>query len=198
MTSGATWPHAWLASSNDADNCASHGAGPHPFSVWRSPTFGLSVRAVNPVAFELGRSEGDRLAVSPRGRLHPEASDYWDGNWVDADVTIRAGAFRGAFEAQFRTNEFERFRDGLRTLHEELIGRATFDPIEPWLRIDIVGDGRGHLHADCQACDSPGIGNRLHFALDFDQTDLPPLPRELDVVCRAFPVVGARPHDTSR
>ena len=29
----------------------------------------------------------------------PEASDYWDGNWVYATIQIRAGAFRGEYEA---------------------------------------------------------------------------------------------------
>lgn len=38
--------------------------------------------------------------------------------------------------------------------------------------------------------DQPGIGNRLTFGLDFDQTELPEILRGLDAICAAFPVVG--------
>jgi hypothetical protein len=40
------------------------------------------------------------------------------------------------------------------------------------------------------AVDEPGIGNRLTFGLDFDQTELPEILRGLDAICVAFPVVG--------
>jgi hypothetical protein len=36
----------------------------------------------------------------------------------------------------------------------------------------------------------PGIGNRLTFGLDFDQTELPEILRGLDAICAAFPVIG--------
>jgi hypothetical protein len=130
------------------------------------------------------------VLVSPTRREHPEASDYWDGNWLYATVKIVAGAFRGSFEAQLRADEFLRFRDLLRPLHERLSGRAVFDPMEPWLRIEVEGDGKGHFHATCRATDRPGMGNSLSFAVDFDQTELADVLRSLDAICDAFPVVG--------
>jgi len=38
--------------------------------------------------------------------------------------------------------------------------------------------------------DSPGLGNRLTFAIDIDQTDLPPILRQLENVCSTYPVIG--------
>jgi hypothetical protein len=145
---------------------------------------------VDAPSFRIGRSNA-RVIVSPSRREFPDVADYWDGNWVYATVTIEAGGFRGEFEAQLCTEEFVRFRDQLRPLHDNLVGHAKFDTMEEWLSIDIAGDGEGHFHADCVAVDTPGTGNRLTFGLDFDQTDLPEILRGLDAITEAFPVLGA-------
>jgi len=63
--------------------------------------------------------------------------------------------------------------------------------MEGWLRIDVQGDGRGHFDAACEAIDQPGIGNRLAFKIDFDQTELPSIVQRLEAICEAVPVVGA-------
>ena len=142
-------------------------------------------------SFRIGLSDDAHVVVSPTRRERPEATDYWDGNWVHATVTIAAGAFRGSFEAQLRADEFARFRDELRSLYRTLAGRAVFAPMEPWLKIEIEGDGKGHFRASCEAHDRPGTGNKLTFSVDFDQTDLPAILAGLDAVCEAFPVRGS-------
>jgi hypothetical protein len=140
--------------------------------------------------FRIGGSNWEHVIIRPTRRERPEASDYWDGNWVCANVKVEARAFRGEFEAQLRTQDFVRFRDALHVLYETLKGGAKFETIEGWLTIDIQSDGKGHFHAACLAVDQPGIGNRLTFGLDFDQTELPEILRGLDAICTAFPVVG--------
>jgi hypothetical protein len=130
------------------------------------------------------------MVVRPSRRERPEATDYWDGNWVYATVKIAARAFRGEFEAQLRADEFASFRNQILPLHEKLVGRATFETTEGWLRVEIEGDGKGHFRADCVAVDQPGMGNRLSFKIDFDQTELPDILCGLDAVCEAFPVIG--------
>jgi hypothetical protein len=145
----------------------------------------------DPVGFRVGRSNRAHLIVSVSRRENPEATDYWDGNWLIAAVTVTAGGFRGCFDAQLRSDEFVRFRDQLRPLYEKLVGRAVFDPTEPWLRIEIEGDGKGHFHATCRATDQVGLGNTLSFTVDFDQTELPEILNGLEAVCSAFPVFGA-------
>jgi hypothetical protein len=138
------------------------------------------------------RSRGQRARHGrDRGRACPEATDYSDANWLNATVDVAAGAFRGAYDAALRAEEFARFRNQLRPLYDTLAGRATFDTMECCLGIQVEGDGKGHFHAKCFAVDVPATGNRLTFTLDFDQTELPAIVRELDAVCAAFPVVCA-------
>jgi len=141
-------------------------------------------------ALRIGRSNA-HVTVAPSRRECPNATDYSDANWIIATITIAAGAFRGDYEAQLRAEEFVRFRDELRPLHEKLAGRAKFDTMEEWLSIEVEGDGKGHFHADCVAVDLPGTGNRLAFGIDFDQTDLPEILGGLDAMIEAFPVIGA-------
>jgi hypothetical protein len=144
-----------------------------------------------PLAFRIGVSNRAHVIVSAGRRGCPEATDFWDGNWIEGDVRIAAGAFSGTIPASFRADELLRFRDQLRPLYENLTGRAVFDPMEPYLRIEVEGDGKGHFHASCKADDQPGIGNKLTFGIDFDPTELPGIVKELDAICEAFPVVGS-------
>ncbi len=141
-------------------------------------------------AIVIGADGAEQLSMHVTRREFPEASDYWDGNWVYTTIRIRAGAFRGEYEALLRTDELASFRDQLRTLHATLKGSATFETMEHWLRVDIQGDGRGHFQGKCEARDQPGIGNTLRFELTFDQTELPRVITALDEVVRAFPVKG--------
>jgi len=140
----------------------------------------------------IGSLGSEYLLVQPTRLEFPDTDDYWDGNWVYADVAVVVGAFRGSYEAVLRTDEFARFRDDLQVLHNSLKGGATFETMERWLAIHIEGDGRGHFTAKCEARDQPGMGNQLTFELAFDQTELPAVLRDLDELKRAFPVEGTR------
>jgi len=138
----------------------------------------------------IGSPGGEHLVVEPTSRNYPECTDYWDGNWIRCAVDVRAGGFRGAVKADMRAEEFVAFRDALRRLYDELAGEATFETMEHWLRIAIVGDGRGHFEAKCELRDDPGMGNRLTFTLAFDQTYLPSMLRQLDAIVETCPVIG--------
>jgi hypothetical protein len=143
------------------------------------------------LAFRLGSSEREHIIVRPSRREHPDPAHSDDRSWICASIEVAAGAFRGTFEATLRAEEFVRFRDELRPLYERLTGQATFDTMEGWLRIHVQGDGKGHFHAACEAIDEPGLGNRLSFKIDFDQTELPAIVSGLDAICEAAPVAGA-------
>jgi len=136
-------------------------------------------------------SGGKHLRIEPTRREFPAATDYWDQNWLYANVRVQAGAFTGRYEALLRSDEFRDFRDQLAPLYENLIGDAKFESLEEWVRIHVTGDGRGHFLARCTSRDQPGMGNTLTFEIEFDQTAVPQILRDLDELLRAFPVNGA-------
>ena len=139
----------------------------------------------------IGNESTNWVAVRVLARSHPGLQDYWDGNWVRSEVTLRAGAFSGRYVADLRTDEFARFRDELNVVFQPLIGRATFSSLEGWLGIELVGDGKGHFSGSCQAMDTPGTGNCLSFSLAIDQTEIPSILNNLDSILSQFPVIGS-------
>jgi hypothetical protein len=61
----------------------------------------------------IGHPDGDHIVLRVLGRKHPSATDYYDGNWLDAEVTIVFKPWRGTFNADLRTVEFAHFRQEL-------------------------------------------------------------------------------------
>ncbi len=140
----------------------------------------------------IGPKSGDHVSIEVLRRERAGESDYWDGNWLETIVEVRAGAWAGKFPAHLRSDEFQAFRQEVARLYDRLEGTAEFSPIEPWLMVRLVGNGRGGIAVEGEACDKIGTGNTLQFRGEIDQTYLPQLLKELDEVLRTFPVVGAK------
>jgi hypothetical protein len=136
------------------------------------------------------REDGEFLTIALVSRSHPGASDYWDGNWVNASVKVWAGGFRGSLGGQVRAEELAAFHDQLARLQESLRGAAEFTTMEGWLSIRVEGDGRGHMECRCVIRDEPGIGNTLDCTLATDQTYTRSTVAELAAAVQAFPSIG--------
>jgi hypothetical protein len=54
----------------------------------------------------IGHPHGDHIELRVHGRKRPSATDYYDGNCVDAQVSISVRPWRGVFKADLRTDEF--------------------------------------------------------------------------------------------
>jgi len=139
-----------------------------------------------------GHRESEYLAIQVFGRMH-EASDYDDGNWVDAEISMSARGLGGSYWAGLRAEEFERLRDDLVPMYESLRGSASLDSLEGWLKIEIDGDGMGHFDVRYLAVSRHSPRTALESSLRFDQTELPGVIDQLGSIITAFPVVGERP-----
>ena len=131
-----------------------------------------------------------RLQLRVLRRSHPQCTDYWDGNWLNGDLAVTAGAFSGRVQAGIRTDELSRFLAQLQLLDRTLRGEAVLATMDFWLDVQIKGDGRGHFVAECWVRDEPGMGSRLEFQTHFDQTEIPPMLRSLRAILTAYPVIG--------
>jgi hypothetical protein len=138
--------------------------------------------------FSFGQSEHERIKVEVHGYERPASGEYWDDNWLTVDIRVQAGGFRGKAAATIITSELTKFLAELRPLYESLSGSAEFVTMEGQLSLYLVGDGKGHIELRGQVADQAGIGNRLHFTLQFDQTQLRTSIYELERVVTQFPV----------
>jgi hypothetical protein len=133
---------------------------------------------------------GTRISITPLRRSHPAATDADDGNWVECEVTVAAGGFRGRYVASLRSEDFATFRRDLVRLHRDLRGSGVFRTMEGWIALDLEGDGMGHFTGCGSLRDCPGVGNLLQCALDLDRSDLAEIMRELAAVIELYPEVG--------
>jgi hypothetical protein len=131
------------------------------------------------------------VLVRPLARSHPGLFDPSDGAWIACEIQIAAGGFRGAFQADLRSEEFSVFLDDLTGLSRTLVGTARFSTLEGQLELLLTGDGKGHVWVDGEAVDTAGSGNRLRFGFEVAQTYLPPICAALERFLAAYPVIRA-------
>jgi hypothetical protein len=139
----------------------------------------------------IGDAEGQHVLIQPLFRSHPGLFDYWDGNWIECDVHVAAGGFRGKFRASLRAEEFLSFLEAIRGLNTALEGTASFATMEEQVALSLNGDGKGHIRVSGEALDAVGIGNRLRFEFEVDQTYLPAICQSLEAILVAFPILDA-------
>ena len=138
--------------------------------------------------FSFGQSEQERIEVDVLRYERPLTGEYWDDNWLTVEIQVLAGGVRGKVTAAILAGEFERFLSDLRPLYETLSGSVVLKTMEGQLNLHLVGDGKGHIELNGEILDQPGIGNRLNFTLQFDQSQLATSIRQLEKVMAQFPV----------
>ena len=138
----------------------------------------------------IGGERSEFLALTILGRSHPDARDYWDGNWVPRLRRGRRGRVPGRGRRRPAREELASFHGEAARLSESLSGEARFSTMEDWLSIVLAGDRRGGVELSCEVRDQPGIGNTLAFRLALDQTYLRPMVAQLGRAVAEFPVIG--------
>jgi len=133
---------------------------------------------------------GNVVRVEAVSYEREESRDYYDNNWINSIVFIKCGQFQGEFSAQFMTEDFERFKQELKSLYTDLASPAHFTTIEEQLELIVTGDGRGHIEMQITACDKVADGAELQYTMSFDQTILKPVIEQLQIITKKFPIRG--------
>lgn len=143
----------------------------------------------------IGNKTDDHLLIKISGRTYPTTKDYYDGNWLSAEIHVSSGAFSGHVtkDVFLRTDEFKSFLAEIEPLSEPLKGTANYTALEDWLVMKITGDGLGHLLAEGSVIDTHCEGNKLNFSIHFDQTSLPQTIDSLRKLLDKYPVIGKPP-----
>ena len=140
----------------------------------------------------IGNTDRQYVLIRPLCRKHPGLFDYRDGNWIDCELEIAAGAFRGRFQADLRSEEFHAFLEDTEGLSRALEGAASFNTVDGCIAITLTGDGNGQVRVSGEAVDAADAGNRLLFDFGIDENCLPDIRQSLEYLLAAFPVTGTR------
>jgi hypothetical protein len=135
-----------------------------------------------------GGEKYERLEISIADYEREASGDYHDDNWLKVNVSVAAGAFRGSFDATFQAVELLDLCTDLSQLYETLSGRVRFETLEDQLSLEFVGNGQGSIELLGEALDQAGVGNKLIFALQLDQTQLNQSVQALKTAVAAFQV----------
>ena len=136
------------------------------------------------------QSCGNMLKLEPFELTHPNSTLDWDNNWIRTKISIRGGVFSGEYIADIMTTDYEKFKQELNALYDNLKGRAFFADLEGALSLEIQGDGLGHFEIDVTARDEPCFGAKLNFTMSFDQTYIKSMVRQLNEITKRFPITG--------
>ncbi|HEX7858915.1 MAG TPA: hypothetical protein VF773_01170 [Verrucomicrobiae bacterium] len=150
--------------------------------------YSVSSAVNNVMTFSFGQSQHERIEIDVLRYERQPVGDYHDDNWLTVQVRVSVGGFRGTVDGSFLAAELVAFLSQLRSLHQSLFGTAEFTTLEEQLHMRLTGDGKGHIELVGNVADQPGIGNRLHFTLHFDQSPLGAAIHELERVVSQFPV----------
>jgi hypothetical protein len=93
--------------------------------------------------------------------------------WLRGSVEVAAGPWRGECGAWFHMGELRTFATDVDRLYRELTGSVQFRPMEPYLELQLIGDGKGHIVVEGKAGDLASDGNHISFRFDVDQSELP-------------------------
>ena len=113
------------------------------------------------------------LTLWIHGRQFPDASDYWDGNW------LRVTAYATSPDSRVRTHgsvlhlsEVVQLMRGCEQLYETLEGRAGLDCMEPNLGVELTARGGGHIGVRVSITPDH-LGESHEFLGEIDQTYIP-------------------------
>jgi hypothetical protein len=136
------------------------------------------------------KGEGAKVIIDIKCRNYPDSNDYWDGNWINSDIEASVPGYRVSFNGNLRAEELVFFLRSLKKMNQSLSGFSEFTSIEGVINIRGEINKTGQVEWTGKTTYPVGIGATLTFSFVSDQSFLPNLISELELVTKEFPVKG--------
>lgn len=142
---------------------------------------------VTPVKF-MSEGTDDFLEFKIGGRTHPASNHSYDRRWLLAGIHLQVGDFTGQVSANVTDNELHRFYTDLKTFYQTLNGQISFQPYESWFEFVFDVNKLGQVTFSGYVTDGLYQGNKLLFRIALDQTFLKDSLKQLESVCKSYPI----------
>jgi hypothetical protein len=128
------------------------------------------------------------LKIWVHGRQYPDATDYWDGNWVLVTVECASqGAQVSVGGPIIHLSELADWVVAAEKLQEKLDGEANLICMEPELSVKLIVDKLGHMLMTVDI--TPDNYSEEHcFRFELDQSYLPEMIRGCRAVLDSYPI----------
>jgi hypothetical protein len=131
-----------------------------------------------------------QLEIWIHGRQFPEATDYWDGNWLM--VTVRCHTQTAMVWTSgpiIHLSELVRWIKSTEQMHDTLTGEANLACMEPELDVEMKMNKLSHIEVKVEITSySPREHHLLNF--EIDQSYLPDFVKDGRRVLAKFPIRG--------
>jgi hypothetical protein len=128
------------------------------------------------------------LSIWIVGRQFPDATDYWDGNWLNVVAHCSDGGASVTVNGTIlHLGEIAAWLKDLTKMSDLLGGTAELPAIEPNLKLKLICDHLGHIQAECWI--TPDHLKQQHrFTFEIDQSYLPGLIGECNTILQRYPI----------
>lgn len=131
---------------------------------------------------------GSAVEILILDREFPDATDFWDGNWLNANVTLRTPHFHGTYRTWIRTVELEDFRNALNRLARNEVPAAEFTTMEEQLHLRGRLERRGAVAWTVRGCGDDREAE-LTFSFETDNASIVKVANELGMILEQYPVI---------
>lgn len=130
---------------------------------------------------------GAFIEINIVARENPYSDDYWDGNWLKANIEISVAGFSADYSSNLRVDELQSFYDSLTNMVDLHTYKAELITMEQGLNLFCNANSRGQV-----VCCGKAKHKRNQLDFEFD-TDIPTIQAWLNgiaVVLRQYPLIG--------
>ncbi len=135
-------------------------------------------------------SNGTKVTIDILHRNCPDSDDYWDGNWLNANIKVSLPGYQASFNGDIRTDEVRAFLEGCKKMDQTLSGSVKFSSMEEIIELNGEIDRTGQIEWSGKTTYPVGTGATLTFKFLSDQSFLETLISELELIMSQFPVKG--------
>lgn len=122
------------------------------------------------------------------GRQFPNATDFWDGNWLRVTAILSTPRSMVRTEGPIiHLREIYALKSECEKLYETLSGNAKLSCLEPNLSVNIVAGTGGHMEVEVSVVPDQ-FTERHEYKATSDQTYLPRIIRACETILEQYPI----------
>jgi|LauGreDrversion4_2_1035121.scaffolds.fasta_scaffold14863_4 hypothetical protein len=130
-----------------------------------------------------------KLEITILKRSNSDTDDYWDGNWLEAEIKIVLPGIKILYGTNLRVDDLQRFYENVIALKYNRSKEAEFTTMEEGIYLHLDFEPNGAVR--CKGKANSESGNSLDFKIQTELALLDVFIDELRIALESYPLVGS-------
>ena len=122
-------------------------------------------------------------------RSNTDSRDYWDANWLEAEIKVNVLGFRALYGANLRIDDLQRFYENLLLFLDYKKNEIEFTTMEEGIYLKFTAEVNGEIK--CEGIAKNILGDNLIFKFDLDYTTMDIFNNQLKFILNSYPLIGS-------